>query len=99
MIFMNYIYVTEVHTLWGGTGTLDYRQTHTMLAIISPMVFATNGLRSMLCSIPGSREKVVVHLGHRQTTKVVITQSPPKGSERSLIDKTSNTECLGYAST
>ena len=46
--------------------------------------------------VPG--EKVVVHLGHHQTTKVVITQSPPKRSGHPLIDKTSNSECLGNAS-
>ena len=40
----------------------------------------------------------MVHLGHHQTTKVVITQSPPKRSGRPLIDKTVNTECLGNAS-
>ena len=46
--------------------------------------------------VPG--EKVVVHLGHHQTTKVITTQSPPKRSGHPLIDKTSNTECLGNAS-
>ena len=40
----------------------------------------------------------MVYLGHCQTTKVVITQSPPQGSGCSLIDKTNNTECLGNAS-
>ena len=37
----------------------------------------------------------MVYLGHHQTTKVVITQSPPKRSGQSLIDKTSHTEGLG----
>ena len=46
--------------------------------------------------VPG--EKVVVHLGHRQINKVIITQSPPNRSEHSLIDKTSNTVHLGNAS-
>ena len=46
--------------------------------------------------VPG--EKVVVHLGHRQTNKVIITQSPPNRSGSSLIDKTSNTVYLGNAS-
>ena len=40
----------------------------------------------------------MVCLGHHQTTKVVITQSPPKRSGCPLIDKTSNIECLGNAS-
>ena len=40
----------------------------------------------------------MVYLGHRQTTKVVITQGPPKRSGRSLLDKTSNTEYLDNAS-
>ena len=46
--------------------------------------------------VPG--EKVVVHLGHHQTNKVIITQNPPKRSGHPLIDKTSNTEYLGNAS-
>ena len=62
------------------------------------MQFATDGLGSVLCLIPGSRGKVVVHLGHHQTMKVVITQSPPKRSGHPLIDKTSNSEHLGNAS-
>ena len=40
----------------------------------------------------------MVYLGHCQTTKVVITQGPPKRSGHSLIDKTSHTECLGNVS-
>ena len=40
----------------------------------------------------------MVHLGDHQATKVVTTQSPPKRSGHPLIDKTSNTECLGNAS-
>ena len=52
----------------------------------------------MLRSIPGSRGEGSVHLGHHQTNKVIITQSPPKRSGRPLIDKTSNTEYLGNAS-
>ena len=40
----------------------------------------------------------MVHLGHHQTNKVIITQSPPRGSGHPLIDKTSNTECLDNAS-
>ena len=40
----------------------------------------------------------MVHLGHHQTNKVIITQSPPKRPGRPLIDKTSNTECLDNAS-
>ena len=40
----------------------------------------------------------MVHLSHHQTTKVVITQGPPKRSGCSLIDKTSHTECLGNVS-
>ena len=46
--------------------------------------------------VPG--EKVVVHLGHCQINKVIITQSPPNRSGHSLIDKTSNTVHLGNAS-
>ena len=46
--------------------------------------------------VPG--EKVVVCLGHHQTTKVIITQSPLKRSGHPLIDKTSNIDCLGNAS-
>ena len=52
----------------------------------------------MLHSIPGSREKVVIHLGQRQTNKVIITQSPPNRLGRTLIDKTSNTVVLINAS-
>ena len=52
----------------------------------------------MLCSIPGSREKVVVHLGHHHINKVVITQSPPNRSGCMLMVKTNNTMHLGYAS-
>ena len=40
----------------------------------------------------------MVHLGHRQINKVIITQSPPNRSGCSLIDKTSNTVHLGNAS-
>ena len=40
----------------------------------------------------------MVHLGHHQTNKVIITQSPPNRSGRSLIDKISNTVYLGNAS-
>ena len=40
----------------------------------------------------------MVFLGHHQTTKVIITQGPQKRSGRSLLDKTSNTECLDNAS-
>ena len=40
----------------------------------------------------------MVHLGHRQTNKVIITESPPNRSGHSLIDKTSNTVYLGIAS-
>ena len=46
--------------------------------------------------VPG--EKVVVHLGHRQINKVIITQSPPNRSGCSLINKTSNTVYLVNAS-
>ena len=46
--------------------------------------------------VPG--EKVVVHLGHHQINKVIITQSPPNRSGHSLIDKTSNTVHLDNAS-
>ena len=46
--------------------------------------------------VPG--EKVVVHLGHHQTNKVIITQSPPNRSGHTLIDKTSNTVYLVNAS-
>ena len=40
----------------------------------------------------------MVHLGHRQTNKVIISQSPPNRSGHSLIDKISNTVYLGNAS-
>ena len=40
----------------------------------------------------------MVHLGHHQTNKVIITQGPPKRSGCPLIDKTSNIECLDNAS-
>ena len=40
----------------------------------------------------------MVHLGHRQINKVIITQSPPNLSGCSLIDKTSNTVHLDNAS-
>ena len=40
----------------------------------------------------------MVHLGHHQINKVIITQSPPNRSGHSLIDKTSNTVHLGNAS-
>ena len=40
----------------------------------------------------------MVHLGHRQINKVIIIQSPPNRSGRSLIDKTSNTVHLVNAS-
>ena len=43
-------------------------------------------------------EKVVVHLGHRQINKVIITQSPPYRSGHSFIDKTNNTVHLVNAS-
>ena len=43
------------HSVGGGTGMLDYRQTCTMLAIYPAMLFTTGGLRSMLHLIPGSR--------------------------------------------
>ena len=46
--------------------------------------------------VPGG--KVVVHLGHHQINKVIITQSPPKRSGHSLTDKTSNTVQLVNAS-
>ena len=46
--------------------------------------------------VPG--EKVVVHLGHCQINKVIITQSPPNRPGHSLIDKTSNTVHLVNAS-
>ena len=52
----------------------------------------------MLHSIPASRGEGSVHLGHHQTNKVIITQSPPKRSGHPLIDKTGNTEYLGNAS-
>ena len=40
----------------------------------------------------------MVHLGHHQINKVIITQSPPNRSGCSLIDKTSNTVHLDNAS-
>ena len=40
----------------------------------------------------------MVHLGHCQINKVIITQSPPNRSGCSLIDKTSNTVHLDNAS-
>ena len=40
----------------------------------------------------------MVHLGHHQINKVIITLSPPNRSGCSLIDKTSNTVHLGNAS-
>ena len=40
----------------------------------------------------------MVHLGHRQINKVIITQSPSNRSGCSLIDKTSNTVHLVNAS-
>ena len=40
----------------------------------------------------------MVHLGHPQINKVIITQSPPNRSGHSLIDKTSNTVHLVNAS-
>ena len=40
----------------------------------------------------------MVHLGHHQINKVIITQSPPNRSGHSLIDKTSNTVHLDNAS-
>ena len=46
--------------------------------------------------VPG--EKVVVHLGHGQINKVVITQSPPNRSGCSIIDKTNNIVHLVNAS-
>ena len=52
----------------------------------------------MLHSIPGSREKVVVHLGHCQINKVITTESPPSRSGHMLMVKTSNTVHLRYAS-
>ena len=42
--------------------------------------------------VPG--EQVVVHLGHHQTNKVIITQSPLNRSGHTPIDKTSNTVYL-----
>ena len=36
-------------------------------------------------------EKVVVHFGHRQINKIIITQSPPNRSGRSIIDETNYT--------
>ena len=38
----------------------------------------------------------MVHLGHCQINKVIITQSPPNRSGCSLIDKTSNTVHASY---
>ena len=43
-------------------------------------------------------EKVVIHLGHHQINKVIITQSPPNRSGHSIIDETNNTVYLGNAS-
>ena len=40
----------------------------------------------------------MVHLGHCQINKVIITQSPPNRSGRSLINKTNNTVHLINAS-
>ena len=40
----------------------------------------------------------MVHLGHHQTNKVIITQSPPNRSGHSIIDETNNTVHLGNAS-
>ena len=40
----------------------------------------------------------MVHLGHHQINKVIMTQSPPNRTGHSLIDKTSNTVYLGNAS-
>ena len=45
----------------------------------------------MLCLIPGSRGELVIHLGQRQTNKVIITKSPPNRLGCTLIDKISNT--------
>ena len=40
----------------------------------------------------------MVHLGHHQINKVIITQSPPNRSGHSIVDKTNNTVHLGNAS-
>ena len=40
----------------------------------------------------------MVHLGHHQINKVIITKSPPNWSGHSLIDKTSNIVHLDNAS-
>ena len=40
----------------------------------------------------------MVHLGHHQINKLIITQSPPNRLGGSLIDKTSNTVRLVNAS-
>ena len=40
----------------------------------------------------------MVHLGHHQINKVVITQSPPNRSECMLMVNTNNTVHLRYAS-
>ena len=40
----------------------------------------------------------MVHLGHHKINKVIITQSPPNRSGRSIIDETNNTVHLGNAS-
>ena len=40
----------------------------------------------------------MVHLGHHQINKVIITQSPPNRSGRSIIDEINNTVHLGNAS-
>ena len=40
----------------------------------------------------------MIHLGHHQINKVIITQSPPNRSGCMITVKTNNTVHLGYAS-
>ena len=40
----------------------------------------------------------MIHLGHHQINKVIITQSPPNRSGCMLLVKANNTALLGYAS-
>ena len=40
----------------------------------------------------------MIHLGHHQINKVMITQSPPNRSGHMLLMKTNNTALLEYAS-
>ena len=69
----------ELHALWGWHGYT--RLTGGLASPASDLSCLHNSLPIGwdLCftryQVPG--EKVVVGLGHHQTTKVVITQSPP----------------------